>query len=208
VVVTGLDLRALGALAQAVATAPVTPTAVEIGAPDPRLLVRFETTASAADHQASHVARLAAARGAASTVLDGAAEADAWLAHETGTRQTAGTLLKLALLPTEVPTVLTLVEREAGPAIAWRAAGRATLGVLFVHLDGPAPAVAALVGALRRTARARDGHLAILTAPADVTAIAPRWDDLGPAAQLMRAVKAQFDPHGTLCPAVAPGGLS
>ncbi len=200
---------ALGALLQAIATAPVTPSAVEIDAPGPRLLVRFETTATAADEQAAHVMGLTVQHGATAALLQGAAETDAWTAYTAAMAQDGGTLLKLSVLPSRVNATLDLVARHATAAgLRWHLAGRATLGVLLAHCDGDSHGVVSLVSALRRSVADASGHVAVLFGPPDVAASVAPWNDVGAAAQVMRAVKAQFDPHGTLCPGGGPGGLA
>lgn len=209
------DGRALQPLIRALALAPVTPSAVEVdtrdwqGTRQARLLVRFESTATAADAQAAHVAGLAPVHGMDATLVQGADEAEVWADYEAAYRPDSGTMLKVGVLPGQVAAVLESIAAQArAGGLAWRAGGRATLGVLLVHVDGAAASVATFAGALRSAAAAAHGHVAVLSAPADVRAAVPPWDDVGPSAAIMRLVKAQFDPHGTLCPGGGPGGTA
>lgn len=194
-------------LAQALAASPVTPSAAEVQAPGVRLLVRFETTATAAEEQAAHVLSLAAAQGASATLVDGTAEAALWAAHAGRVQTETDTLLRVSALPTQVGPLLGVLDTH-GAGVQWRLAGRALLGVILVSLAGEPSSVAAVIAAVRRLVTNTAGHVAVLMAPAAVAAMTPVWDDLGGAAAVMRAVKAQFDPHGTLCPGGGPGGLA
>jgi glycolate oxidase FAD binding subunit len=194
-------------LAQALAASPVTPSAAEVQAPGVRLLVRFETTATAAEEQAAHVLGLAAAQGASATLVDGTAEAALWDAHAGRVQTETDTLLRVSALPTQVGPLLGVLDTH-GAGVQWRLAGRALLGVILVSLAGEPSSVAAVIAAVRRLVTNTAGHVAVLMAPAAVAAMTPVWDDLGGAAAVMRAVKAQFDPHGTLCPGGGPGGLA
>jgi glycolate oxidase FAD binding subunit len=88
--------------------------------------------------------------------------------------------------------------------IGYTAAGRAALGVIFVRLDGDPASHAAIVGELRREATARRGSAVLLTAPPDIKAQLGTWGSNGDAVPIMRAVKARFDPRGTLNPGGEP----
>ncbi|MGE3704290.1 MAG: FAD-binding oxidoreductase [Vicinamibacterales bacterium] len=195
------------ALVRALAVAPVTPSAVELQAPGVRLLVRFETTPGAADQQAAQIVDLAAASGASATIVDAAAETAIWSAHAAAVGPGASTLVRVSTLPTQLGALLGVVDGESG-GLTWRLAGRALQGVLLLALDGAPDRVARLVSALREHAGRSQGHVAVLMATPAVRALTPAWDDVGSAAGVMQAVKAQFDPHGTLCPGGGPGGLA
>ena len=150
---------------------------------------------------------LPAAQGASSTLVDGAAEAAIWTEHAASVKSDTDTLLRVSALPTQVGPLLGLLDAQAS-GVRWRLAGRALLGVILVSLAGEPSAVAGVIAAVRRLTASAAGHVAVLMAPAAVAASTPAWDDLGGAAAVMRAVKAQFDPHGTLCPGGGPGGLA
>lgn len=194
-------------LARALAASPLTPSAVEVQAPGVRLLVRFETTTTAAEEQAAHVLSLAAAQGASAALVDGAAEDAVWTEHAAGVKRDSATLLRVSALPTQVGPLLGILDTSSAD-VQWRLAGRALLGVILVSLQGEAHAVSQVVAAIRRLTAGTSGHVAVLMAPPAVAANTPAWDDPGGASVVMRAVKAQFDPHGTLCPGGGPGGLA
>jgi glycolate oxidase FAD binding subunit len=209
VVIDVPSYAALTALSAELAASPATPSAVEVALPGPRLLVRFETTPTAAAEQAAHVMGLAVLHGAAARVLDGAAEDACWTAHHASVSGGDGALLRVSVLPTHVAgTLANLEQRAATDRLRVQAIGRALLGSLLVQVDGEAAAIADLIQHIRPLVRTPAGHLSVLSAPAAVTAAVPVWDELGAATGIMRAVKAQFDPHGTLCPGGGPGGLA
>jgi glycolate oxidase FAD binding subunit len=205
------DVRSLGELARAIAAAPVTPSAIELSSPPHRLMVRFETTPSAADLQAALVCDLCAGRHATSTIVSDQREADAWRTYEEGIWQAPGTLLKVAVLPTDVSTLLECLDRSAtAHGVAHRAGGRAALGVLYVQLTTNSDRHATVIAELRREAGSRGGSVVVVHADSGADpdrSSDVRWGEMGDALPLMRAVKARFDPKGTLNPGGGPGGL-
>lgn len=213
VVISTATADALSPILAALAVSPLTPSAVEIAGPPARLLVRFETTDAAAEQQATTVFNLAGQHGADATLLHGAAEDSCWVEHAGSVNASGSTLLRLGVLPSQVTATLSRLagldqSQGRSPGLRVRLIGRALLGALTVALDGPPEAVAGVVRSLREQSDGRTSHLLVLGGPAAVTDAAPRSSDLGGAANVMRAVKAQFDPRGTLCPGGGPGGLA
>jgi glycolate oxidase FAD binding subunit len=173
------------------AHAPVTPSAIEINAPSPRLLVRFESTARAIAQMVDDTAARLREAGATIETLDGDDEAALWHRHDDLRASTEGTLLKISMLPTECADVLTALESSAAP---WTLVGRAALGVLFVRVGGDETTRRSVVDVLDHVV-ARRGHLTILEGLTDSALHLGRFGDALP---LMHAVKQQFDPHGVL----------
>jgi glycolate dehydrogenase FAD-binding subunit len=81
-------------------------------------------------------------------------------------------------------------------------------GVLYAWLPaGVEPAAAArAVKALREAAHEAGGHAVVLTAPPEVRELVDVWGPV-PALELMRRVKAQFDPDRRFAPGSFVGGL-
>ena len=101
-----------------------------------------------------------------------------------------------------------LVERAtASRSIDYRLGGRAALGVLFLKLRRGVERHMEIVGELRRTAAARGGSAVILSTPVSTAQRIDTWGHVGDGLRMMRAVKARFDPHGTLNPGRGPGGF-
>jgi glycolate oxidase FAD binding subunit len=207
-------------LAMAISRSGTTPSVIEIESPPPRLLVRFETTAAAADQQAAAAKTMCVERGAMAAVVEDEAEAELWNTHDQMMGPDRGTVLKLGVLPTQVPETLEQVARVAKEqTLDWRITGRVSLGVLYVGFDGrflegsgggsgiDQSRYAAAVEALRKDVRMRGGSAVIVSAPPRTRQLVDPWGDVGDGLGLMRAVKAQFDPRALLNPGRGPGGL-
>lgn len=208
VVATVGDARRLGELALAIAAAPLTPAAVELDSPPTRVMIRFETTPAAADQQAAAACEVCKRHQAPTLVLQEESEADTWRSYEAQLWRTEGTLLKIAVLPSHVGDLVELVERAtASRSIDYRLGGRAALGVLFLKLRRGIERHMEIVGELRRTAAARGGSAVILSTPVSTAQRIDTWGHVGDGLRMMRAVKARFDPHGTLNPGRGPGGF-
>jgi glycolate oxidase FAD binding subunit len=202
-VATVSDIRQLGDLALAIADVPVAPTAIELQSPPHRLLIRFETTEQAVRRQSELANAVCVKHGATCAVLSGQAEADAWRAHEGRIFSTDGTILKLAILPTDVAEVLDRIRTSAAERrIEHEVIGRAALGIVLVRLAGDLGAQAATITELRLEATGRGGSAVLLSAPAGLLRDVGRWGPASDATSLMRAVKQQFDPQNTLNPGV------
>jgi hypothetical protein len=86
------------------------------------------------------------------------------------------------------------------------AVGRAALGVLYVRLENPsegpakaAPHMKEVLDALRAYVITQKGTAVIVSGPEAVRMQVDPWGDFGSGRPVMRAVKARFDPRGTLC---------
>ena len=205
-------LSVLGDLLRDLAEAPLTPSACEVDTPPLRLLVRFDSTERSAEHQAAAASAIAERRGARASVLTSDAEAGLWRTQESALWGSEGTLIKMAVLPSDVPAMLEHVERlSASRSVAYRAGGRAALGVVFVRLSDHTDAHPSIITDLRRAAKASGqgspGSIVLLEADATVRAAIDVWGDIGDALPIMKSIKARFDPHGTLSPGRGPGGL-
>jgi glycolate oxidase FAD binding subunit len=202
-VATVSDIRQLGELALAIADVPVAPTAIELQSPPHRLLVRFETTEHAARRQTELVHAICVERGATCTAISGTAEADAWRAHEGRIFSTQGTILKLAILPTDVAEMLDRIRTLAAERhVEHEVIGRAALGIVLLRLRGDLGAQTAMVTELRLEATGRRGSAVLLSAPARLLQDVGRWGPASDATPVMRAVKQQFDPQNILNPGV------
>jgi glycolate oxidase FAD binding subunit len=194
-------------LALAVAAASLAPSAVDIEAPSPQLLVRFETTERAARQQADVARRLLDEAGAPSRVCVNDEETELWRRHERRVFGGGGMLVKLTVLPTDVAGVLVELDRDRPPGnVEWTAVGRGALGVLLISLEGNASALVDIVSHLRSHVSPRGGSLVVLEAPDEVLARVNTWGHVG-TSSIMRAVKARFDPENVLSPGCGPGGL-
>jgi glycolate oxidase FAD binding subunit len=208
VVATVGNAQRLGRLALALAALPLAPSAVELDSPPARMLIRFETTPAAAEQQAHAACDLCKRHEAPATVQQGDLERDTWRAYESQLWQTDGTLLKIAVLPSHVGDLIDVIERAtASHSVDYRVGGRAALGVLFLKLRGDVERHMEIVREVRRTAVAHGGSVVLLSTPVSIDRRVDSWGEVGDSLRTMQAVKARFDPHGTLNPGRGPGGV-
>ena len=187
------EAAAVGALAVRLVRSTLTPSAVELlctagGAG--RLVVLFESIPESVQAQA-----------AAAQELLGGGDVLEDPPPEFGSRPGSAddVLLRLAFLPTALPTVLSAL--PAGSAVTASAA----TGVAYAAL---APETAAEALPALRTALARfDGTAVVLRAPDAVRDALDHWGPVGDALDLMRRVKHRFDPERRMSPGRFVGGI-
>jgi glycolate oxidase FAD binding subunit len=184
----------------------LTPTAVEIEAPAPRLLVRFETTEVAAQQQADAVVALASGPGATSTIVAGDEEAALWTEHARRPWVGDGAVVKITLLPGDVASTLTWLA-EATQGCEVDVVGRAGVGVLLARIGGDVERQARVLSGLRERLPAPTGSAVLVRGADDLKARVDSWGPVGGGLGVMRAIKRQFDPLGILNPGRGPGGL-
>jgi glycolate oxidase FAD binding subunit len=203
----------------AITASTLTPVAIDVLGPDGegqsyRLAVRFQSRVErAVSEQIATLRTLLGTLAQDAATLDGVAEADFWRALDvTDTPDMMDTQpgwlnLRATLLPGELVGWLAALQSAAAEhslALHWRA--HAGHGAIRAHLAGPPEALVGTVQALRQAAEAARGALVVEEyAPTLVGRIDP-WGT--PAAlDLMRRVKAQFDPHNPLNPGRFVGGI-
>jgi len=125
------------------------------------------------------------------------------------TEQAGSTGLKLTCALSGLGPVLTAARRAAtdtGVALTVRGSGGA--GVLYASLaaDAPVEAVATVVSRTRAVCTEHGGSLVVVDGPPSVKAGVDSWGPV-PAIDLMRRVKAQFDPERRLAPGRFVGGI-
>lgn len=172
------------------------------------LLVQFEGVETAVQDQAESVLKLTSG-----TLIDGLIAAnlgqvEVWREIAAGPGGEGAQLrLKVGLLPTTIRAWLTQARDEAtrrGLSLAYHA--HAGHGLLDVGLIGPAEAMPGFVGELRSAALAAKGSLVVTEGAPEIIATLDPWGP-SPGLDLMRRVKAQFDPRGTLNPGRFIGGI-
>jgi len=184
----------------------LTPTAVEIQAPAPRLLVRFETTDVAAQQQADAVVALAKESSATATIVDGDDEAALWAAHARRPWAGDGAVVKITLLPSAVASTLTWLA-DVMHGCEFDVVGRAGVGVLLARIGGDVERQARVLNGLRERLPAPTGSVVLVRGSDDLKSRVDPWGPLGGGLGVMRAIKRQFDPLGILNPGRGPGGL-
>jgi glycolate oxidase FAD binding subunit len=119
-----------------------------------------------------------------------------WERQRSGQRSADAALVRIAAAPTALAAVIAATEASAGTLV-----GRAALGQTFVEVEPEA--IGRLREALPPTAAA-----ILVDAPAAIRVQHDAWGPVaGPAVELMRRVKARFDPAGTCNPGLFVGGI-
>jgi glycolate dehydrogenase FAD-binding subunit len=189
--------EAAGAAVQSVVHSALVPSAVELDWREGRgrLDVLFEGGPRAVAAQAAAAAALLGAQGTPAE--------SAWATPSIGDGDAE---LAIATLPAELPAVIRAVAEAAGP-LAPRLWGQAAVGALSLALGGDEDAQAEAIAALRRALAPRGGRVVVRRASPALKRRADVWGPPGDALKLMRRVKRQFDPQGTLSPGRFVGGI-
>ncbi len=124
---------------------------------------------------------------------------DLWAGQRLGQRSAEGAVVRISGLPTRLDRVLQTAERLGGSVV-----GRAGLGLSWVRLQ-PGD----LIGKIEELRKELAPFpCVVLDAPAEVREKLDPWGvEEQPAVELMRRVKARFDPAGVLNPGVFVGGI-
>ena len=172
------------------------------------LLVRFEGVQAAVEDQAQAVLALTSGTTIDGMIVTSKGEAEVWQAIALGPEGDIERLrLKVGLLPTQIRPWLDQARAGAtrrGLIITWHA--HAGHGLLDVSVSGAPETLPAFVVELRAAALATKGSLVVTEGAPEVIATLDPWGP-SPALDLMRRVKAEFDPRGTLNPGRFIGGI-
>jgi glycolate oxidase FAD binding subunit len=217
VTLTSSSLAPLCELALKVTASTLVPTAIDVLGPRDgehvcTLAVRFESgVKSAVEDQSAAVIMLAGELAGSAHILQDEQEASFWRAAD-GWSSTAPTerstlLLKASLLPSKVYGWLARLDTaasSAGLASSWRA--HVGHGAVYGRLSGSEEALIGTLGELRTLAQVERGSLVVQDAPPELAHVLDVWGMIG-AVDLMRRVKARFDPNATLNPGRFVGGI-
>lgn len=194
------DVNAAAAAALALGASPsITPSAIELLAPQPRLLVRFETTEHAAERMSGMARALLSPTADEIGTLTDHFETALWVEHQRVVSARHGLIAQASVLPTQVGQAVTDVGRLAvNHGLTWQVASRAALGIVRVCCQGGADAQLSFARAVRAAVTAQGGHVQVLrmdaSSPNDFDLLGP----VGSAAAAGLAVKRRFDPAGVL----------
>lgn len=116
--------------------------------------------------------------------------------------------LKIATVPSALPEVLRGIDTLAWTkGIETRVTGQAAATVLWVAMRNNGDTIAETVEALRSVVSRGGGTVVVVAAPEDLKPSLDVWGPTTDAFPLMRRVKEQFDPAGTMSPGRFAGGL-
>ncbi len=125
-----------------------------------------------------------------------------WAEQQAGQRSDRGVVVRVSGLPTSLGTVLRVAERMEGTVV-----GRAASGVSWISLD-PRPVDDALAAVEELRQSLDPFPCVVLDAPREVREKVDVWGTSnGTAMDLMRRVKAAFDPASVCNPGVFVGGM-
>ncbi len=155
--------------------------------------IRVEGTAAGIAAQCADLAKLAAA----GAVCD--AKPETWSARE-ALFQPSATVAKFSVLPSELASFCDKVAKHAGNA-EWQVVAQAT-GIGHLRIEGAVDTLKRL-----RSELEPQGSLVLLQCPSEMKNNFDVWGPAGDALGLMRRVKQEFDPKGTLNPGRFVGGI-
>ncbi len=175
------------------------PTSVEVLGPDPRVLVRYETTEQSAVQFAAALTEALRDSAREVQVLAGADEAAVWAAHQQRESARDGLVCQVALLPAQCAAFLdAAAQMVATNGLTWAFTGRPALGVLRLHVTGAVEAIARIAPTLRQQTTAQGGHVQFVRGSTLLPAGVDAMPSTGTAAAIGLAVKQRFDPNGIL----------
>jgi len=206
----------LGELVLRVLDSPLVPTVIDMLSPAGQeqtytLALRFEMGQQAVDDQVALLIEMAGALKETLRKLQDEDEERFWSRAQqnmtTPGDGSAPVVLKASLLPTDVVPWLHVLQRAADQAklaLRWRA--HAGHGLVFASLSGDEAAFAPTIEAARHAALERQGSLVVQEAPLELLRTLDVWGPV-PALEVMRRLKAQFDPNAILNPGRFVGGI-
>ncbi|HYP41849.1 MAG TPA: FAD-binding oxidoreductase [Chloroflexia bacterium] len=203
VVSRGMPVNDAGKVAAAILNSTLVPTSIDYHSDkaEGMLAVRFGGSPGSVEAQAEGVAETMGSR---SQILAGGEEEALWRQFDTiGHTTEEGTVLARVIAPvTELPRLVENGQKAAGE-IDTQVSVRAHMGhghALLRWHEPPTGEAVRLLRDLRRQAEACGSNLVIWRGPAEVRSQIDAWGDVGEGVGLMRRIKAQFDPNGTLNP--------
>jgi glycolate oxidase FAD binding subunit len=168
----------------------------------PRADILFEATEAGLNAQESHL------RGLLGSTSVEQSPKHVWNARQDlWTSQTGNALIaKFSVLPAEIAKAMEILERVAeAQELHWQMVAQAT-GIAMLRLEGEPVRLSTAVTELRAAVEQSGGSLAVLRRPQGLESM-DAWGNAGDAVGLMRAVKHQLDPKGTLNPGRFVGGI-
>ena len=204
------SLESAESVVRSLSLSALTPTAMELvtAAGHNRLLVRFESIEEASAQQSQEACSLVGSSGQ-TEVLTGEEEANLWRQHGVHwSGKPDATLLKLSCVPAELFPLLQFlrtVSIENGLECA--AAGRASLGVVDISLEGSIGAQVRMIQLLREQLTVGRGSVVVRNGSVTLRRKVDVWGEIGSGLRVMKAVKSRFDPDNRLSPGRGPGGL-
>ena len=201
IVIEAPDVDALAGIVRDVMASQLEPIAFEIqisnvaqGFGPASVLLRFASVPAAVDAQLDQLRALAALKGCATRVVDGADERNAWALHSRGLWHAPGTIVRASWLPADIASAVAALKGCATHETAM--IGRAAVGSGLIRIGGDARTQANSVDALRRSASFR--NVVIVRGSDELKALVDVWGPQGDRERLFASLKRALDPHGVL----------
>ena len=179
------------------------------------MVVRFEMGSEAVEAQATTLIEMATSKYGdalqSADILRDEAETHAWsqaLQQGDGPHDAQEKLmLKVSLLPSDLASWLTELEQVCQRQHLWAGwQAYAGHGIVLVDLSGEESALVEAVPELRRLAAEHQGNVVVTEAAPQLASRIDVWGPV-PALEVMRSLKARFDPNGTLNQGRFVGGI-
>jgi glycolate oxidase FAD binding subunit len=201
---SAVNLEATQQALQAVQNSKLAHTAIQVRAADdvpPEVDVLLEGTEAGLAAQEIHLKKLL------EPLVVAEAPASVWNARQEFWLASDSTAItKFSILPARIANGMEMVRRIADHReIRWKTVAQAT-GIGWLRLDGSLDHLHAASRELRAEFERGGGSLVVLHRPPGIAPL-DTWGNVGDALPLMRAVKQQFDPKGTLNPGRFLGGI-
>jgi glycolate oxidase FAD binding subunit len=208
VTVEAVDAAGVWSLVRAVREAQLEPAAVAAFSQGERFLVafRFEGFGPGVRDQVERLLERVSSEHRRGERLEGEDEAALWARHDE-LRTSGNVRAKATFLPANAPAVMAALRAFADALGGGAILHYPTLGIAFVTGTlQDAGAAAQAVATARRAAAPGNGALVLGAAPASLRDVAGVFGVAPPALELMRRLKAAFDPEGRLAPGRLPEG--
>src|SRR5579872_3086491 len=200
------DHKAANSLVLSILDSTLVPSGLQLRFTSPARLeidVRFEGTTAGCEEQRAQTLRLAA------PATEIGCDPTIWKAPETLWNGTEPAVVaKFSLLPSALDTFLSQLSQiserlQLSSRIVAQGVG---VGLLRFEAQDCAALLVA-IHELRRQVESAAGSFSVLHCPAEIKSKIDVWGSAGDALQLMRNIKARFDPTGTLNPGRFIGGI-
>ena len=204
------SLESAESVVRSLSLSTLTPTAMELvmAAGQNRLLVRFESIEEASTQQSQQACSLVGSFGR-TRILSGEEESSLWQQHAVHwSGKPDATFLKLSCVPAELfPLLQFLRTASIENGLDYVAAGRASLGVVDISLEGSIGAQVRMIQLLREQLTVGRGSVVVRNGSVTLRRKIDVWGEIGSGLRVMKAVKSRFDPDNRLSPGRGPGGL-
>jgi glycolate oxidase FAD binding subunit len=188
--------------AASVAASQLEPVAFEIQAQTPggagfMAMLRFASLPVVVDAQLDRARVLLATEATSTTVLEAAAEVEAWDRHGEHIWTAAGAIVRASWLPANLAVAIEELERISGAAsVKFEIIGRAAVGAGLIRIDADVATQSQFIERLR--ASSAFGNVVIRRGSDELKSRIDVWGPHGDRLPLLAALKQAFDPHGIL----------